>query len=295
MTTQHTPFQYLKDVWEEKQRQLANAVAEKHIDSLSWLFKNIPAKQQIASASMSGILFLANPNVMALPLPPLEIPEHTGEEIGEHMFVIADLSGMLPETVSALSPLQEAQITKYFSAAYGFAVKAEMNGKRLNRNYGYIGQEQHLVRFQGDTMATHFDTPEDAAQFGAQGMAPGRSAWGYFVPFGQTMTREDSDREKYYIAVQTFLAPGFMNNVGEYYDFFKYKKMLVVNPQNGRAIVTVIGDAGPASWTGKHLGGSPEVMQYLERVDGKQKGSVLYFFIDDPENKVPLGPVEKVS
>ena len=59
-----------------------------------------------------------------------------------------------------------------------------------------------------------------------------------------------------------------------------------------QALVVVVGDAGPAAWTGKHLGGSPEVMSYLERVDGRQKGPVLYFFIDDPEDKIPLGPLE---
>jgi hypothetical protein len=57
-------------------------------------------------------------------------------------------------------------------------------------------------------------------------------------------------------------------------------------------MVVVVGDAGPAEWTGKHLGGSPEVMKYLERVDGAQKGPVLYFFIDDPGDKIPLGPIE---
>jgi hypothetical protein len=67
--------------------------------------------------------------------------------------------------------------------------------------------------------------------------------------------------------------------------------MLVVNPQNGKAVVAVIGDSGPAPWTGKHLGGSPEVMKYLQRYDGKQVGPVLYFFIEDPNNTVPLGPI----
>jgi hypothetical protein len=106
------------------------------------------------------------------------------------------------------------------------------------------------------------------------------------------MTQKDIDREKYYLAVQTFLAPGFHDNVKKYVDFFKYRKMLVVNPQNGKAMVVVIGDAGPAQWTGKQLGGSPEVMKYLERVDGRAKGAVLYFFINDPDDKIPLGPVE---
>ena len=68
--------------------------------------------------------------------------------------------------------------------------------------------------------------------------------------------------------------------------------MLVVNPHNGKAIVVVIADAGPAQWTGKQLGGSPEVMKYLERYDGTQVRGVLYFFIDDPNNEVPLGPID---
>jgi hypothetical protein len=33
-------------------------------------------------------------------------------------------------------------------------------------------------------------------------------------------------------------------------------------------------------------------MQYLERVDGSQKGKVIILFVDDPNNKVKLGPIE---
>ena len=123
-------------------------------------------------------------------------------------------------------------------------------------------------------------------------MAPGRGAWGYFANSFEEMRQQDIDREKYYIAVQTFLSPGWSVGYNDLYSFFKYRKMLIVNAENGKSMVVVIGDAGPAPWTGKHLGGSPEVMRYLERVDGSAKGPVLYFFIDDPEDKVPLGPIE---
>ena len=71
--------------------------------------------------------------------------------------------------------------------------------------------------------------------------------------------------------------------------------MIVVNPDNGKAVVAAIGDAGPAPYTGKHLGGSPEVMSHLERQDGAAKGPVLYFFINDKENKIPLGPVNSAT
>ena len=68
--------------------------------------------------------------------------------------------------------------------------------------------------------------------------------------------------------------------------------MIAINPQNGKAVVGVIADAGPAKFTGKHFGGSPEVMTHLELIYGKKKGKVILYFVDDPENKIPLGPVQ---
>ena len=88
----------------------------------------------------------------------------------------------------------------------------------------------------------------------------------------------------------TFLLSFFVT-IALLYLFFKFRKMLLVNPNTGQAIVTVIGDAGPAEWTGKHLGGSPEVMYHLGLGSGSRKGGVLYFFIDDANDTIPLGPV----
>ena len=138
-------------------------------------------------------------------------------------------------------------------------VTAELNGIRLNRSYGLIGAEQHLARYPGDTMASHFNTPngptpqDEIQRVYSSGMAPGLGGWGYFARSASEMTQEESDREKYYIAVQSFLAPGFAERTGEYIRFFKFRKMLVVNPQNGKSMVVVIGDAGPGKSTGKHL------------------------------------------
>jgi hypothetical protein len=202
------------------------------------------------------------------------------------------LSSSVPKEVQPLTEQEEFTIANMLSQHFNMKVTPVLDNKRLNRSYGYIGAEQHLMRYPGDTMETHFQTPEELRYY-SSGMAPGRGAWGYFAQSRGDMTQQDIDREKYYIAVQTFLAPGWHDHVREYYEFFKYRKMLVVNPDNGKAIVAVIGDAGPAVFTGKSLGGSPEVMNFLERKDGGAKGPVLYFFIDDPEDTIPLGPVNQ--
>ena len=73
------------------------------------------------------------------------------------------------------------------------------------------------------------------------------------------------------------------------------QKCLGVNPKTGQSVVTDIGDAGPAQWTGKHLGGSPEVMQALGYHTGPRKGAVLYFFINDPGDTIPLGPIKAAN
>ena len=195
------------------------------------------------------------------------------------------LSTLLPETASKLTSDQEKALSKLFEKIFGIDARAELDGNRLNHSYGYIGAEQHLPRFPGDTVNQHDALAE-------KGITPGRGAWGYFAPSKNDLTLELVQKEKYYVAVQTMYIPDWNTRLAELREWYKYRKVLVVNPQSGKAIVAVIADAGPASWTAKQYGGSPEVMDYLESKDGRQKGQVVLFFVNDPDNKVPLGPLE---
>lgn len=279
-------FQKLKKSFSERHEALRQQVSEKHKEALS-LLKTFPT--QVGAGVMGGVMLLGG-NLSALPVYPH--PSVKEKPINPSAFVIADLQSVVPDEVRELTPEEEKTISQVLTRTYKMPISAELDGIRLNRSYGYIGQEQHLARYPGDNMGTHFTNLDDAEKYGAQGMAPGLGAWGYFTNSQNSMNQKDIDREKYYIAVQTFLAPGFHDDVRRFITFFKYRKMLVVNPENGKAMVVVIGDAGPGESTGKQLGGSPEVMKYLERVDGRQKGPVLYYFIDDPNDSVPLGPIE---
>ena len=106
------------------------------------------------------------------------------------------------------------------------------------------------------------------------------------------MTEKDYLKEKYYAVVQTLYFDDWPERSGEIYNFFKHRKMIMINPENGTACVVVIGDAGPAQWTGKQFGASPEVMKALDLHLEWRKGKVLLLFVDDPEDKVPLGPID---
>lgn len=288
MNSKSIQYQHLVKKWSKKHKDLQKEIFEKHKDAFEWLENN---SKQLAVGSIAGLFLLTSPIVPKISTS-FSADASQNTPIDKKVFLVYDLKNTLPQEVRPLTADEEASTSAVLSRTFGISVVPELNGIRLNTSYGLIGQEQHLARFPGDNMVTHFDTQEEATKYWDYGMAPGLGGWGYFANSQESMTKEEDNREKYYIAVQTFLAPGFDENRQKYLDFFKFRKMLVVNPQNGKAVVVVIGDAGPAPWTGKQLGGSPEVMDYLQRFDGAQKGPVLYFFIDDPNNQVPLGPID---
>lgn len=289
--TKNKPYHDLKNKWTQKHQGIQNKLWEKHGEHLNWFSKNFPLKQ-IAATSMGGIMLLSSPSLLPAPhTPQIVSSQALTQGFDKNVLLASDLKGKVPEQVRALTPEEEKEIAQILSENTGFNIKPEIDGIRLNRTYGLIGGEQHLYRYPGDTLQKHADTTSDWAMYGGAGIAPGLGAWGYFAPSAAEFTEKDKQREKYYIAVQTFLAPGFAENVAKYRDFFKFRKMLVVNPKTGQAVVTVIGDAGPGESTGKHLGGSPEVMHFVGHAGGPRKGPVLYFFIDDPEDKIPLGPI----
>lgn len=283
-------FETLSEKWTARHRGLQEALWAKHARALKEFGKK---SKQFAFGSLAGLMLMAAPAnaVSSSAVQPTTIKEKPFKALDNTTQLLLDLHAVVPSTVRPLTPDEETKVSDILSRYFNMPVSAELQGIRLNRSYGNIGQEQHLARFPGDSMDTHFSSGGDAQTYYDYGMAPGLGAYGYFAKSAKDMTSKQSDEEKYYIAVQTFLAPGYLENTKQMNDFFKFHKMLVVNPENGKALIADIGDSGPSEWTGKSLGGSPEVMKYLERVDGAQMGPVLYFFIDDPNDKIALGPV----
>lgn len=276
-------YQHLRKKWQLRHKAAQNKLWEKHGDAL----------RKFAVSSIGGLLLLSNPAHQLITAPfSLAASQDIVRDTDINTILVKALADQVPKDVRSLELEEEAKITNTLSKSFGVKVTAELDGIRLNRNYGLIGGEQHLYRYPGDSLPAHADSTSDWAMYGSAGIAPNLGAWGYFAPSQQDFNEQTKLRERYYLAIQTFLVPGYAENVGKFRDFFKYRKMLVVNPKTGQTVVAVIGDAGPAQWTGKHLGGSPEVMHFLGLAEGPRKGEVLYFFIDDPEDKIPLGPVK---
>ena len=239
--------------------------------------------QLLTGAGLVGTI-LVTP--MTSDIPPIQgsaVTETTKDTQQELLKKLADIT---PHRPTDLEPDQAEKIEKAIQETLGVTAKAELEGQSLNHQVGYIGYEQHLNRYPSDSLDRHDD--EQVA-----GIAPGLGAWGYFAPSESEFTTQDYMREKYYSVAQTLYLPTWNSDFKFLRDWYKYRKVLVINPANGQAVVTVIGDAGPAEWTGKQFGGSPEVMKCLDLHLGPRKGLVLFLFLDDPNDTIPLGPLNQ--
>lgn len=244
----------------------------------------------IGAGALTGTLLLA-PSSGSSKLPePYDIVKNVSDfknnentEIPQKQ-LIDSLKLMLPNFVRPLARDEEKRLEQLIKDITDVSAKASLEGEHLNTTYGFIGAEQHLKRYPGDILENH-------GPYYKEGIAPGLGAWGYFSFSKKELTNELVEIEKWYAVVQTLYLPDWAERQPYLRDWYKYRKVLILNTQNGNCLVAAIADSGPAAWTGKHFGGSPEVMEYLGGPRYK-KGAVLIFFIDDPENKVKLGPVE---
>ena len=246
----------------------------------------------IGAGALTGTLLLATPgNAQILPAPNeiIEKLKDQGKVEGvdtPQKLLVDTLDSVLPKEIRPLTRAEEKFLEQLFQNILGVKARATLESEHLNTTYGRIGAEQHLRRYPGDTLLQH-----GSGDVIKEGIAPGLGAWGYFAPTKSALTPDLEETEVWYAVVQTLYLPDWNTRQPYLRDWYKYRKVLIVNTDNGNAVIASIADSGPAAWTGKHYGGSPEVMDYLGGSRYK-KGPVILFFVDDPENNVPLGPVE---
>lgn len=251
----------------------------------------------LTAGALGGSLLLSPPQAHAqdqqnlvLPAPIADVLTQAGKVLPQppQDWLVDELKKILPPITNRfalpfLDQDEEKVIGRIIERATGIPARASLEGEHLNTVYGYTGYEQHLMRFAGDTISKH-------DEFREAGMAPGLGGFGYFTEGGK-LTPDSILREKYYVVAQLMYLPDWEKRLKYLVPWYKWRKMIMVNVENGNAVVGVMGDAGPAAWTGKHFGASPEAMNALGGPKFR-KGRVLFYFVDDPENKIPLGPVD---
>lgn len=288
-------FKALSQRLEQRKGALLEEFKEKHKVVGRWAKRKGIKPEEVVGKSAKGLAAGAAAGAMILSsgvpsdstkIPPKEVQRETsGSSIETSVKAGRNVAPEVKKALSGANLYDEKKVSKNLSRALKIPVKAELNGIRLNTSYGVIGYESHLSRYPGDSLATHFQSDIDYQRYSHAGMAGGPGAWGYIAPSREQLSAKDIEREKYYLVTQTFLSPNWGS--AEVKQWFRHRKMVVVNPQNGEVVVGALEDAGPETATGISFGGSPEVMEALGFSGG---GSyVLMYFVDDPKDKIPLG------
>lgn len=291
-------FETLLSALEKRRKKVVRSLKKKHKKVLDWAqnqgydlnqIQQKVGKVVATSAVSAGLILSTAGPVASMSVPIIEEETRAPPNIEDKDQANSELLAYFSQfgkNKSLDNTLIESQVVK----ATGLPAKAVLDGHQLPRIYGRIATEQHLQRYPGDNLSAHLRDSDE--KFAWAGMAPRLGAWGHFTSSKNEMNEDVVLKEKYYLAVQTFLILGWNQNWYEWKDWWKFRKMLVYNPENGKAVVAVVGDSGPAVSTGKNYGGSPEAMAGLGLARGEEPAKgVIILFLDDPAGKIPLGPV----
>ncbi|OGY25127.1 MAG: hypothetical protein A2Z11_01370 [Candidatus Woykebacteria bacterium RBG_16_43_9] len=293
-------FQTLSEQLEKRKSIVLEEFKGKHKEAISWAKKKGIKPSEIAQKGAKGLAVTVATSAMVLsagvapsgqlPSKELEVKKEINRQVaGSDVEVLIkarkDVSPQVKKALSRVNLYDEKKIEKQLSKILKVPVKAQLDGIRLNATYGIMGYESHLARFPGDNLSTHFQSEVEYKRFAKASMAGGPGAWGYIAPSQKDLTSKDIEKEKYYLVAQTFLSPNWGTSQAK--DWFRHRKMVVVNPQNGRVAIGVLEDAGPEKSTGRAFGGSPEIFEELDLFNSGPR--VLMYFVDDPKDNISLG------
>lgn len=201
----------------------------------------------------------------------------------ERRAVLEKMIATLKTPVGTLPRDQSLYLEQQVSDLLGFEVSSELDQQALPYSYGSMAALPHLKRHPQDALADHHLLLE-------AGLAPRRSGFGWFTEMGQ-LTEAAFLREKYFLSLPIDLLPSWRTHAKELMEWYKYRKMVVINPYHELAIVGSVCDVGPATWRQHQFGGSPELTQQLQVWDLVTQGKVFVYFVNDPTDKIALGPV----
>ena len=197
--------------------------------------------------------------------------------------VVGKLQSLLQLPPGQLDTESELYLEQQLSELLGIEVSSRLDSQQLLYNTGKIKALPHLKRFPTDSLEQH--GPYHYAQ-----IDPRRSAFGWFLEQGK-VTETMEDTERYYLALQLYYFPDWAEHSKAMKKWYKYKKVIVINPFDSIAVVCAVGAIGPSIPIRYQFGASPEVIREGKLWSTRSKGKVLVLFVDDPQNQVPLGPV----
>ena len=198
--------------------------------------------------------------------------------------IIAKMNRVLDLPPGKLEAQSALYLEQQLSDILGFEVTTQLENQELLYTSGTVAAEPHLRR-------TTTDTLQDHTHIHAAGLSKHRSFFGWFSGL-PTLTDQAIMREQYYISVPLYSWPDWTENQHHLRKWYAFRKVVVCNPAEHRAVVAVVGNASATMQNRYQFGASSEVIRQGRLWSSKARGRVIVFFVDDPQDLVPLGPIQ---
>lgn len=212
-----------------------------------------------------------------------DTPLATNISRDEYESIMTKMIELLQLPAGQLEEESELYLEQQLSDILGFDVTASIEGQKLLFSTGIMQALPHLKRSPTDTLENHTNYHE-------AGLGKNRSAFGWFTG-GSELDQTAINREKYFISVPLYHHSNWNTHYSELKQWYKFRKIAVINPAERIAVIGVIGDIGPNTYTRHQFGGSPELIHAGKIWSPKSAGKVLVLFLNDPENKIESGPI----
>ncbi len=154
-----------------------------------------------------------------------------------------------------------------------------LEGYRIPNTSGKTAREQHL--YLGSNEEALGRTDASAAVHYARSGTPSSSqngmAGGYGA-FGSSGSPASIEQERYYINMRWLYCEWYEDGGNTHTrncsttakNWHRHKKVIVTNPSNGRQMILSVEESGPAIWTGRVSGLSPEAMDEIGAVTNSE-------------------------
>ena len=106
-------YQHLKNKWTDRHKIFQEKLWSRHKESLNWIIQN---SKQLAAGSLGGLILLSNSGAQNLTKVPLSYAnEQQLKDMDKKVFLVSDLSKILPQEVAPLTSVQEKSIAEILS------------------------------------------------------------------------------------------------------------------------------------------------------------------------------------
>lgn len=197
--------------------------------------------------------------------------------------IVSKLAALVSLPPGQLDSESELYLEQQLSELLGFQVSSSLKGQRLLYNTGKVKALPHLKLHPTDTKDSH--------EYPYAGISSKRSAFGWFLLDGKVSEQSES-HEKYYCSLPLYFFPEWQGNHKELKKWFKYRKVVLINPFENRAVVCVVGDIGPNTQSRYQFGASPEAVVEGKFWSPRSNGKILVLFVEDTHDTVKLGPTK---